>query len=389
MAPLRISIITNILPKYREGFYDALLGREDVTVRVYCQEAIPGTDFETIHHKYEHNVVLLRFVSASREKVAFQFVPWKKVLSESDVIFISGNPRVLSDVIFGTLLVLLKKKVVLWTMARSFRNNSLSRSIRLRWSRIFPYILVYTDEEADFLKERGFRNRNVLGINNGLNQKDIERAELKWKNGALDQWQRREGIEGLVLVLSCARLERKNRFELIAEALPVLISHIPNLLWCVIGSGPEMSALRARVSSLGVDRHVRFVGKLFDENDLAPWFMSSRLFIHPSAVGLSLLHAYGYGLPVIVSDNPGEHGPEYGAFKPGSTGLAFRRNDVASLAESIITLLCDDRARIEMGEKARSLARDKYNVEVMVDRFVRIAKDAFYRRPCGGPIVDE
>jgi len=389
MKTLRIAIITNILPKYREGFYDALFRRTDVNVHIYCQEKIPGADPETIHEKYGGKVTLLKYLSARQEKIAVQFIPWIRILSESDVIFIGGNPRVVSDALFGTLLTFMGKKVVLWTMARSFRNNRLSERIRLRWSRIFRHILVYTDEEAEYLMQRGFKKNYVLGINNGLDQNAIEYAASNWPLIELNEWRRDEGIDGRVLILSCARLERKNRLDLVAEALPILISRVPNLIWCVIGSGPELPELKAMVDSLGVNDHVRFVGGLYEEKELAPWFMSSKLLVHPAAVGLSLLHAFGYGLPVIVNDNPRSHGPEYAAFRCGSTGLAFRKDDVKHLADTIIKMLEDDRARIMMGEIARSLARNKYNVDIMVERFIRIARDAYGELRVGDIMADE
>jgi glycosyltransferase involved in cell wall biosynthesis len=383
MKALRITIITNILPKYREGFYDVIFRRTDVIVKVYCQDKIPGADFETIHKKYGEKVTLLKYLSAKREKIAVQFIPWIRILFESEVIFIGGNPRVVSDAIFGTFLAVLRKKVVLWTMARSFRNNRWSENIRLRWSRIFRYIFVYTDEEADYLNQRGFKNNYVLGMNNGLDQKAIEHAASSWTTNELNEWRRAGDIDSEVLILSCARLERKNRLDLIAEAFPILISHVPNLKWCVIGSGPELPELKALVNSLGVKAHVRFVGGLYEEKELAPWFMSSKLLVHPAAVGLSLLHAFGYGLPAIVNDNPRGQGPEYAAFESGFTGLAFRENDVKHLAETIIKLLDDDQARNKMGEHALNLARKSYNVDVMVERLVRIAKDAYYERRLG------
>jgi glycosyltransferase involved in cell wall biosynthesis len=388
MNALRIAIITNILPKYREGFYDALFRRTDVIVRVYCQERIPGADFETIHGKYGYKVTLMKYLSARREKIAVQFIPWIKILSESDVVFVGGNPRVVSDVLLGTLLTFMRKKVVLWTMARSFRNNRLAERIRLRWSRIFRHILVYTDEEADYLKRRGFKKNYVLGINNGLDQNAIEQAASSWPVSELNEWRYGEGIDGQILILSCARLERKNRLDLVAEALPILVSLIPNLTWCIIGSGPELPELKALVDSLSMNDHVRFVGGLYEERELAPWFMSSKLLVHPAAVGLSLLHAFGYGLPVIVNDNPRSHGPEYAAFGSGSTGLAFRENDVKHLADTIIKLLDDHQARTMMGEKAYALARNKYNTNIMVERLIKIATDAHYERRLGDSLVD-
>jgi len=65
-----------------------------------------------------------------------------------------------------------------------------------------------------------------------------------------------------------------------------------------------------------------------NESDLAPWFLSSELFIHPGAIGLSLLHSFGYGLTVITHDNKMLHNPEYAIFEPELTGRNFHKSDI-------------------------------------------------------------
>jgi glycosyltransferase involved in cell wall biosynthesis len=265
-------------------------------------------------------------------------------------------------------------------MARSFRNNRLSENIRLFWTRLFRHILVYTDEEAEYLRHRGFGDHYVLGINNGLDQAAIDRAAADWPDVELNEWRKAGGLDGRVLILSCARLEPKNRLDQVVEALPFIVTRVPNVLWCIIGSGTKLRELIAMVDRVGGSEHVRFVGGTYDEKELAPWFLSSELLIHPAAVGLSLIHAYGYGLPAVLNDNPRAHGPEYAAFESGKTGWAYRENDPKDLAEKIVRLLNDKESRKTMGAYAYGLTKDKYNVDIMADRFVQIAREAFRSR---------
>jgi glycosyltransferase involved in cell wall biosynthesis len=373
---LNIAVITNIIPSYREGFYDRVLSRKDLFVKVYCQSKIPGMNFITLHDKYPNNVQLLHFITANRQFLSWQFIPWKEILSGYDVVFVSGNPRIISDVLAAVILKLTQRKVVLWTMAHSYRANKIREKVRLLWSRLFKYIFVYTDAEVEYLKRKGFRNHYMVGMNNGLDQKKIDAAISKWPEPRLKEWRRENKLEGRTLLLSCSRLEPKNKYQLFVQALPAIVDRIPNIVWCVIGDGSAKGELEFKINAAGLSQHARLVGELYNEEELAPWFRSSELFVHPAAIGLSIMHAFGYGLPVVTHGNPETQNPEYAAFEPGLTGRNYKEDDIHDLSETVINLLRDHEERAKMKDYVQRVAREKYNVDVMVERFVDIANRA-------------
>ena len=336
---MNVAIISNTIPTYREGFYDRLFMHEDLSVTVYCQDHIPGMNLKPIHEKYGDRIKIIKFISTRKEKIVWQFLPWREIFKDYDVVFVMGNPRVLSDVLISIALHLSGKGIVLWTMAHSFRANALTERIRLLWSRLFKNIFVYTDAEVNFLRNMGFKNNFILGMNNGLDQKVIDTAILKCTDVRLQEWRRSNALENSVLLLSCARLDTKNKFEQVIRALPMMLVKVPNLIWCLIGDGDEKSKLQAMVKTAGLEDHVRFVGTVYQENELAPWFLSSEVLIHPAAIGLTLLHSFGYGLPVVTHGDAELHNPEYAAFVPEYTGRNFRIGDVQSLADTVVGLL--------------------------------------------------
>lgn len=376
---LKVAITTNIITTYRKGFYDRLFSRPDIDVTVYCQDYMPGMNLLSIHKQYPRNVKIIKFISAKKEKIVWQFLPWKEIITKYDVVFISGNPRVLSDVVLGTLLRLMGKRVVLWTMAHSYRGNKLTENIRLLWSRIFQNIFVYTDKEVEYLKEKGFKNHYILGMNNGLDQKNIDSIVSKWTEEKITKWMELHDYQNEKIIISCARLETKNNFRLVIEALPKIVQKIPNLLWFLIGGGDEEENLKKLASKLRVEKHIVFLGAIYEEEKLAPYFLSSLLFIHPAAIGLSLLHAFGYGIPVIVHDQIDLHGPEYAAFQNDLTGKNFKFNDPDDLANVIITLLNNPNKINQMKRNVQKIAREQYNVDIMVDRFIQMANYATYK----------
>jgi glycosyltransferase involved in cell wall biosynthesis len=371
---LKIAIIPTIIAPYRKGFYDRLLSRDDLDITIYCQTRLQGSDLLSISEEYKNNIRYVKFISTKSGNFSWQFLPFRKIIKSYDVIFLSGNPRVLSDFVFGIVLRIIGKPVVLWSMAKSYRGNKFTERLRLQWARIFNYILLYTEYEIKYLKSIGFRTQQLFSINNGLDQKSIEENILKWDVDRLNDWKIANSLENKISILSLARLEAKNNFDLVLNALPTIAKTIPNIHWVIVGSGKEESNLRKLCQKLNLEKYVTFAGAIFQEELLAPYFMSSIIFVHPAAIGLSLFHAFGYGLPVVTHDINELHGPEFGVFENGITGNTYTYGDHESLANAILKLIKSDKERGIIETTIKNIACNKYNVDIMVNRFVEISK---------------
>ncbi|RKD20440.1 hypothetical protein BCY91_02150 [Pelobium manganitolerans] len=367
--PLKIAIVTNVVPKYREGFYKRLFNEKNLKIDVYCQSEIPRTGLRTI--KGYEQIKTVSFWGISKEVFVWQFLPFLKIFKKYDLVFVDGNPRYASHFILATLLRLLNKKVVLWTMAHSFNAKPLFEKIRLAWTRCFNNVFVYNDFEARVLKKQ-WPKHNIIGMNNGLDQEEIDSIISRWNKGKLSYWQIKNGLEAKLVVLSCARLTKKNQLDLFLNSLPDIVTQIPSIIWCIIGSGEEHQHLENMVKTLGMNNHVRLIGDLYDEQALAPWFLSSRLMIHPASIGLSLLHAFAYGVPVLTNDDFKRHGPEIVALEDGKNGLLFREGDATHLKEKVVSFFSNESVEANMRLAAKFSAQHKFNTGIMADNFLRM-----------------
>jgi len=374
---ISITIITNIVTTYREGFYDRLMKREDVLVKVYCQDSIPGMNLTSIHNKYRENIQIVKYICTKGETIGLQFLPLFKIIKESDVIFFDGNPRVLSNIFVGMLsLFFRKKKFIIWTMAHSYGANKFTEKIRLKWTSFFKNIFLYTDKEIKYLKKKGFKFNYMIGMNNGLDQDKINKEKEKWDKKSLLSWQETENLSDKLIAVSVARLTAKNKFEQVILIMPDILREYPNFRWYIIGDGPELKMLKKLALKLNVAQKIHFVGSLYDESHIAPYLLSAKFFIHPASIGLSIMHAFGYGLPVIVNDEEYMHGPEYGAFENKKTGYNFKSNNLQDLKDKIMSIIMDENHRNIMVNNCLVLANEKFNVNVMVERFVKMANTA-------------
>lgn len=377
----KVAIITNVLPSYRSDFYHKLHNRLASNLTIYCQSRIPGLNLKTIHEEFKGCVRLVRSVSVSRERISFQFLPFWELISGYDIYFFYGNPRVVSNVLMATLLRALGKKVVIWGQLHTAGANKFYERARMLWWRTFKYIFLYTDSSAMRLRNGAFKTQCVIGMNNGLNQELIESKKSEWNAATLAEWKINHQLNGHTLLLSCARLEAKNNFQLMLDAMTKMVEQTSSILWCVIGDGPERDALQARAETMALTPYIRWLGPIYDESELAPWFLSASILIHPGAIGLSLLHAYGYGLPVITHDNDEQHMPEIAAMAASNQALRFIENDSADLAEKVQLALASKEILAEIAKAALLITRFQYNTNVMVERFCSVVTAAGLNLP--------
>jgi glycosyltransferase involved in cell wall biosynthesis len=137
-----------------------------------------------------------------------------------------------------------------------------------------------------------------------------------------------------VPVIACSsRLIAMRRLDLLIEALAELAvrGRTANLL--LIGDGPERTSLERLARDRGVRTH--FEGACYDERRLAELIMASSVIASPGRVGLTVIHALTYGIPVVSHGDVRDQAPEWEAIIPGVTGGYFEAGNVPSLADAL------------------------------------------------------
>lgn len=217
-------------------------------------------------------------------------------------------------------------------------------------------------------------------------------AVITVSNGLAGELQRRFGSRAVVLrnvppfvpVVSGARL--RSELGLMDDVRRIVIyqgvlipgrglvrlveaaSLVPGLVLVVQGFGPEESAMRARVESLGAHDSVRFMGRIAPA-DLHEYACGADagvvIYEHTTLnnylAGPNKLYAYLMaGLPVASSHFPGL----VEVVEAGGVGFVFDPADVHSIAAALRELVVDAAGRAEMGARARGLAEAVYNWDI-------------------------
>lgn len=305
-------------------------------------------------------------------------------LRRGDVVVVNGNPRFLSTLKFAYLARRRGVGVVWWGHGWSPTSRGWTTWIRGQIMRVVQAVLLYTDEEAVQWRARLPATVGVFGAQNAIDQSVAQRETALWSAQRAAAFRLEQGLEERKVLLFCGRLRTKPYVgvDLLLQALARLTSTDASYLAVIIGDGEDRARLQGLAQELGVAANVRWLGAQYAESANAPWFLSATCFVYPGPIGLSLLHAMGYGLPVITHGDRRRHNPEIAALRNGWNGFEFTDADAGDLADKIARLAQDPALRSQMSANARLTAYEDFSLDQMADRFC--AAVMYARRAVGG-----
>lgn len=372
---IRIAIITNIIPTYREHFFDLVLSNPNYDVKVFCQDRVVGENVISIHKKFGDSIYILKSYSPfNNNSLVFQFLPIFHLFKNYDILIVDGNLRHVSQAMLSTLFRFLGKNIIIWSNVKTYGGNKFLRKLRLAWWKIFNNFLVYTLKDVSELKKLGFINRNIISINNGVNQLLINNEIKLWDNEKLKEFKSKHKIITNNIILSSGRINKVNQHDLALKSIVALKKNIPDILWIVIGNGSELERLKKITTIHGLENNIWFLNEIYEESEKCPWFLISKIFLHPGPIGLSLLDAYGYSLPVITHNSVDEHGPEFSLFEDNLTGYLFEYGNCTDMTSKILNLL-NNKDDVDMiKSNVFEIANIKNNTNVMANQFFKMIK---------------
>lgn len=383
-SPIRVRIQQPALPAYRVPVFAELARRPGLSVEVLfpSRAKLPNVDARGFKASQVPERRLLRWPREVRW-VPAQFMAADP--THADVAVLEYNSGVPS------LVPAIRKArrrgvgVVVWGHGYSVRDTGPSRRLRNWIGRQADAVLLYHHEARERLIAEGMDPERLFVALNALDQAPIRAARDHWlaRPDDLARFRQQHGLAGGKVVLFVSRLTGANRTDLLIHAAANLVEEHPDLVVAIVGDGEQKAELEALAHRLGIGARVRFPGAIYGEEALAPWFLSASAFCYPSFMGLSVLHAFGYGLPVVTSGDMSRHGPEARAVVDGSNGLLVDLGQPASLALALGRVLTDAPLWSSLARGALATARERYTLANMVDGYeaaVRYAKNRAKRR---------
>lgn len=166
-----------------------------------------------------------------------------------------------------------------------------------------------------------------------------------------------------------SRLLFKKGVDVVLDAWERLEDRDVDATLVLAGTGPDEATVRRRVETLS---NVHLVGRVPDEA-LPGHYATATGFIFASKTGeafptLTVLEAMASGTPVVAT----EVDERSEGVRDGHNGLLVPPSDVAALADAIDRLATNPGLADRMGETARAVAVESFDVEEKVDRLEAI-----------------
>jgi GalNAc-alpha-(1->4)-GalNAc-alpha-(1->3)-diNAcBac-PP-undecaprenol alpha-1,4-N-acetyl-D-galactosaminyltransferase len=169
-------------------------------------------------------------------------------------------------------------------------------------------------------------------------------------------------------ILAVARLVKQKGIDILIKAFGFIRDSLPDWHLEIIGDGKLSSELHQLADQNKILPNTSFKGY---QSNISPFYRQASIFVLPSRYEGTpnvLLEALSYGLPAIVSD--ASSGP-LELVKDGQNGYVFPNEDFKALAEKILILASDERARLQMGESSLKVA-SKFSIENVMAKWEQI-----------------
>lgn len=300
-----------------------------------------------------------------------------------DVVSMPWNTRSLSTLVAAIVARLLGKGVIMWGHGYSKHERALASRLRRLYAQLAHAVMVYNRGTRQRLIDQGLSPDRVYVALNSLDQTPIRAARSDWLEhpDRLEAFRTKHGLLGadqdVPVLLFVSRLEYANRADLVIRAAAMLRSRFGRIKAVIVGGGEERERLEALAAELDIRDHVLFTGPVYEEADLAPYFLCADVFCYPENIGLSILHAFGYGLPVVTSDKIESQNPEIEALHHGVNGLLYEHGSVDQLCNALQLLLGDFDLRSKLGSSARRTVLEEFTTDAMVEGIHQAARFAY------------
>lgn len=323
----RIILLTPVLSHYRKDVYDHFTSSEEfdfifVGGKKYQNiksidnlkgKTFPYWSFFLFNHKFYYLKGAIKYIFKAKPQI----------IISSGVDF----HLIHTVILFLIYRIILRRKFIWWSQGTTGHQGKIGMLARKMMYQCATGILLYSRAGYENLIEMNIKPEKLKVVGNSLNREDY---------GFLNHDITKESkLDKPFNILFAGRLTSKARLEILINSLTGLKQKgIEDFKCTIIGDG-DTERYRAMVHDLQLHDRVVFLGALYGK-DTHEYFLEADLFVYPGGIGLSVLHALSFGLPVITNDNYTLHFPEIELLKKDFNGDLYKDNDENDLTEKIV-----------------------------------------------------
>ncbi len=179
------------------------------------------------------------------------------------------------------------------------------------------------------------------------------------------------GLVGKRVVLGVFRLSEEKQPHTFVDAVTQILAADPGAIGLIAGEGPMQAELEERIA-VRADGRLRLLGR---RNDVSALLSIADVLLHTArqeGTSNALIEAQAFGCPVVATRGGGT----IDVVEHGGSGYLCEVGDAEALAARVLSILQHTPHRIELSQRARALAQEKFGLDRMVDQTI-----ALYSRP--------
>ena len=352
---------------YRKSLFEYLSCLEDYDVQILCGRESQFESMKYYEHKY-NNVIFIKNFMFKMFKVIFliQFgIIRETIRVNPDIIIIRGvNPLILSSLYHFLFLKIFKRniKIYWWGHGSIGHQGRFGIHFRKIFYRFSDGVLLQGNKAKQRLLGIGLPEEKLFVIGNSINNEDLGYLSTDIKENL---------ITDSIGIIFTGRLTARKKLNVLIEALYLLKEKGIKFHCNIIGDGPEIEKIQQHISDRNLDDKIVLRGELYGE-DLTNFFIDSNIMIMPEAVGLSIIHSFSFGVPIITSNNIESHGPEIEIMEEGVTGSYYEKDKPEMLLEEILTWNDKLSKENKIASKCIESVKEGYTTKHVGDRVNKI-----------------
>lgn len=240
--------------------------------------------------------------------------------------------------------------------------NSGIRDEQQRYINDTEWMLTYESSEvivnSNYMRSElqrlfGLPYEKINVIPNGVNLNMYDGIEKDY------DFRRKYAMDNEKIILFMGRLVYEKGIQTLISAMPKILNHYHDAKLLIAGKGGMIDELRNQVNYLGLGNKVYFTGYL-GSKDVQKMYKCADISVFPSTYepfGIVALEAMLSGTPVVVSDVGGLNE----IVDHGINGMKSYAGNANSFADSILTLLFDQKLCDTVTKNAISKVKSEYN----------------------------
>lgn len=204
--------------------------------------------------------------------------------------------------------------------------------------------------------------KNIKILNPGIHKNAIQEDKQR-----IDSIKKKYKLKNKKTIISIGRLVKRKGFDKVIEVFPELLIKYPNLLYIVIGNGPDVKYLKEKANKF--KESVLFLDNV-NEIEKWSWLHIGDIFVMPSrdidgdfeGFGIVYLEANLAKIPVIAGDSGGVRD----AIKHNFNGILVNPENNLEIKNAILRLLKNEELRNKLVDNGYKRVINDFNIKKQI-----------------------